>query len=182
VFTQHTIRISSHITAKTPRYLICQQSHTSVALSPVLSNLDLESSGGSSSTGFLEFASLRLDVWFLVLVGSETEMLNSLSGILWSSEEKSVASCRSTESQLIESQDLTSSSKNACAGSSCESQSCNAKLGDGQKTIVICDSANDDDSLVVGLLRGVADDSGDGDGGSVDTGHKESAEDNLVEG
>lgn len=109
-------------------------------------------------------------------------MLNSLSGILWSSEEKSVASSRSTKSQLIESQDLPSSSKNACAGSGCESQSCNAQLGYGQKTVVIGDSADNDNSLVVGLLGDIADDSGDGDGGSVDTGHKESAENDLVEG
>lgn len=34
------------------------------------SNLDLETTGTSASTGLLEFASLRLDIWLLLVGGS----------------------------------------------------------------------------------------------------------------
>lgn len=116
-----------------------------------------------------------------MLVGSETEVLDSLSGILGSSEKKSVASGRSAKSQLIKSQGLTSSSKNASASGGSESESRNAELGDCEETVVISDGADDDDGLAL-LLGTVLDDSGDGDGGSVDAGHEETAENDLVEG
>jgi len=116
---------------------------------PILPSLDLETSGGSATTSSLELAALGLDVWFLVLVRSETEMLDSLSGILWSTEEKSVASGWGTLSQLIQSQDLTTSCKDASTGSSGEAESSNTELWDGQETVVISDGTNDDNSLVV---------------------------------
>ena len=73
--------------------------------SVVISNLNLETSGTPSSTSLLELATLGLDVWFLklyvsvlfkpdprmktdlVLVWAESEMLDSLSGVLGSSQE-----------------------------------------------------------------------------------------------
>lgn len=117
-----------------------------------------------------------------MLVGSEAEVLNSLSGVLWSSKEKGVASGRSSESQLIQSQDLTSSSDDAGTSRSGEAKSSDAEFGDSQETVVISDGTNDDDGLVVGLLGGVRNNSGDGDRGSVDAGHKKAAENDLVEG
>jgi hypothetical protein len=50
---------------------------------------------------------------------------------------------------LIQSQSLTSGSNNASTGSGGESESGNTELGDGQEAVVIGDSANDDNSLVV---------------------------------
>jgi len=120
--------------------------------------------------------------YYLVLMGSEAEVLNSLSGVLWSSEEKSVASGWSSESQLVQSQDLTSSSNDAGTSRSGEAKGSDAELGNGQEAVVIGDSANDDNGLVVGLLGGVPNNSGDRDGGSVDAGHKEAAKNDLVEG
>ena len=117
-----------------------------------------------------------------MLVWSEAEVLNSLSGVLWSSEEQGVASSRSSKSQLIQSQNLSSSSENAGTSGSGEAKSRNAEHRDGQETVVISDSANNDDGLVVGLLGGVRNNSGDGDRGSVDAGHEKSAENDLVEG
>lgn len=108
-------------------------------------------------------------------------MLDGLSGVLGTSEEEGVASSRSTESQLIESQDLSTSSDDARTSSSSEAESRNAELGDGQQTVVIGNGANNYDGLVVGLLGGVRNDSGDRDRGSVDAGHKQAAEDDLVE-
>lgn len=115
-------------------------------------------------------------------MGSKAEMLNSLSGVLGSSEEQGVASSGSSESQLIQGQDLSSSCDNAGTGGRGEAESGDAELGDGQETVVIGDSADDDNGLVVGLLGGVRNNSGDGDRGSVDAGHKKSAENDLVEG
>jgi len=83
---------------------------------------------------------------------------------------------------LIESQNLSSSSENAGASRSGEAKSGDAELRDGQETVVIGDSANNDNGLVVGLLGGVRNNSGDGDRGSVDAGHEKSAENDLVEG
>jgi len=117
-----------------------------------------------------------------MLVGSEAEVLNSLSGVLWSSEKQGVASGRSSKSQLIQSQSLSSSRDDAGTSRSGEAKSGNAELGDGQETVVIGDSANNDNGLVVGLLGGVRNDSGDGDRGSVDAGHEKATENGLVEG
>lgn len=114
-------------------------------------------------------------------MGSETEMLDSLSGVLWSSKENGVASGWSSESQLIQSQDLTTGGKNAGTGGSSEAESSNADLWDGEETVVIGDSSNDNNGSLL-FLVGLSGNSGDRDGGSVDTGHKKSAEDDLVEG
>jgi hypothetical protein len=84
-----------------------------------------------------------------VLVWSEAEVLDSFSGVLGASEKQGVASSRSPESQLVQSQDLSSSSFNAGTSSSRESESGNTELGNLQEAVVISDSANNHDSLVV---------------------------------
>jgi len=120
----------------------------------VLNNLDLETTGTSASTGLLEFASLRLDIWFLVLVGSEAEMLDSLSGVLGSSEEKGVASSWGSEGQLIDGQSLTTGSKNASTGGGSETESRNTELGNLQQSVVIGDGANNNNGSLL-LLASV---------------------------
>ena len=117
-----------------------------------------------------------------MLVGTEAEVLDSLSGVLGATEEQGVASGRGTESKLVQGQDLTTSGHDAGTGSSGEAESSNAELGDGQETVVISDGANNHNGLVVGLLGSVGDNSRDGDGRPVDAGHKEAAENDLVEG
>lgn len=69
---------------------------------------------------------------YLVLVWSKTEMLESLSGVLWSSKEKSVASGWGSEGQLIDGQSLTTGSKDASTGSGSEAESRNTELGNLQ--------------------------------------------------
>lgn len=93
------LALNSLLTSLHPslRYLD-QQSQKFVTALPKLGHLDLETSGPSASTSLLELASLGLDIWFLVLVWAETEMLESLSGVLWSSEENGVASSWGSES------------------------------------------------------------------------------------
>ena len=117
-----------------------------------------------------------------MLVWSETEMLDGLSGVLGSSKEKGVASSWGSQCQLIQSQNLSSCGNDAGTSSGSETESSNTKLGNGQQTVVVSNGSNNHYSLVVGLLGDVGNDSGDGDWGSVDAGHEESAEDDLVEG
>jgi len=73
---------------------------------------------------------------------------------------------------LIQSQSLSTSSENAGTSSGSESESSNAELRNGQETVVIGNSANDDHSLVVGFFGYVGNDSGDRYGRSVDARHK----------
>lgn len=123
--------------------------------------------------------------WFLnhlVLVWAHSKVLNGLSGVLWSSEQKSVASSRSSQRQLIQSQDFTSSSNDAGACGGGEPESSNADLRNSEKTVIIGNGANDDDGLVVRLLRCVRYNSGERNWRAVHTGHEQSSENDLVEG
>ncbi len=126
--------------------------------------------------------SSKLCITHLVLVGTEAEMLDSLTRVLGTSQEKSVGSSWSSESQLVQSESFTSGCNNASAGSGSETEGRNTELGNGQEAVVISDGTDNDNSLVVGLLRCVRNNSRDRDGGSVDAGHEKAAEDDLVEG
>lgn len=116
-----------------------------------------------------------------MLVGTEAEVLDSLSGVLGAAEEQSVASGGGTEGKLIEGQNLTTGSQDAGTGGSGEAEGSNAELGNGQETVVIRDGADDHNGLVVRLLGGVGRNSRDRDRGPVDAGHKKAAENDLVE-
>lgn len=143
-------------------------------------DLDLETTGSSASTSLLELASLGLDVWLLVLVWAHSEVLDSLASVLWSSEEKSVASLWCAESELIEGEGLTASLQDTGTSSGSEAESSHADLWDGQETVVIGDGSNNNDSPLL-LLLDVGNDSGDGYWWAVDTAHKQAAKDDLVE-
>ena len=119
---------------------------------------------------------------YLVLVGAKAEVLDCLTCVLGASKKQGVASSGGTESQLIQSQDLSSSSENACTSGCGEAESSNAELGDGEESVIISDSANDHNSALVIIAGFVSNDSRDRDRRSVDTGHEQSAEDDLVEG
>ncbi len=109
-----------------------------------------------------------------MLMRSKAKVLDSFSSVLGSSEEERVASGRSSQSQLIQSQSLSTSSEDARTSSCSEAKCGNAELGNSQKTVVIRDCANNDNGLVVGLLGGVRNNSGDRDRRSVDAGHEKS--------
>ena len=117
-----------------------------------------------------------------MLMGSKAEVLDSLSGILGSSEEEGVASSGGSQCQLIQSQGFSTCSKDARTSGCGESESSNAELRNSQETVVIGDCANNDNIIFVGLLGGVANNSGNRDWRSVDAGHEKSAQNDLVEG
>ena len=70
---------------RTTTFILNLRKHTSTMLSSIRTTLDLETSRSSPTTSPLEFPSLAFDVWLLAAVWSKPEMLDSLSGILWSS-------------------------------------------------------------------------------------------------
>ena len=114
-------------------------------------------------------------------VGTEAEVLDSLTGVLGATEDQGVASGGSTESKLVQSDGLTASSDNAGTGGGGESQSSDGHLGALEQTVVIGDGTDNDDGSLLTLLVDVGDNSGQGDGRSVDLGRKQTSENNLVE-
>jgi hypothetical protein len=118
---------------------------------------------------------------YLVLVWAKSEMLYSLSGILGSSQQQGVASCRSSQCKLIQSQNFSTSSQNPGTCSSSESERGHTKLGNCEKTVVICNRADNNNGLVVRLLGSVRHDSRQRYRRPVDARHKEATKDNFVE-
>lgn len=146
--------------------------------------LDLETLRPSATTGTLEFPTLRLNIWLLVLVWAETEVLDSLSGVLWTPEEEGVGTSWGSQSELVESESFTTGSNDTGTSSSGESESSDGDLWGLQQTVVIGDRTNNDNGLSLGLGLFVANksvDAGEGDWWAVDLGHEETSEDDLVE-
>lgn len=97
-------------------------------------------------------------------------MLNGLPNVPLTPEENSVGTSRSSESKSVEGDSLTTSCGDSCSGSVGESESGNRELGDFGQSLVVEDGTYSDDGLVTGRVRvlGLLDNSGEGDGGSVD--------------
>jgi hypothetical protein len=113
-------------------------------------------------------------------VGTHAEVLDGLTGVLGATEQQGVAASGGTQSELIEGEGLTTGGQDAGTGGGGEAQSGDAQLGDGKQTVVIGDGTDNDDGLAL-LTLALTNDAGDRDGGSVDAGHKETAQDDLVE-
>lgn len=110
-------------------------------------------------------------------------MLDGLSDVSLSSEQDSVGTGRSSESELVQGQSLTTGSDNSFSGRGGEFEGGNGELGNLGESLVVEDGTDSDDGL--GIVRvgssGLLDDSGEGDWGSVDLAHEESSEDDSVE-
>jgi hypothetical protein len=137
-------------------------------------SLDLETLGSSATTTTLELATLALDVWLLALMGTHTEVLDGLAGVLGTTEEDNVATSRVLKGELIEGQALTACSLDASASRRSEAKSSDGQLGDCEETVVIGDGTDNGDSLTLVCLlsslgAGLCDNSGDRDGRSVDS-------------
>jgi len=95
-----------------------------------------------------------------------------------------VGTGRGSQSELIESDGLTAGSDDASTCSRGESESSDGDLWNFVQTDVIGDGADDDNGLSCCLCFFVSDvlvDSGEGNWWSVDLGHEQAAEDDLVE-
>lgn len=121
-----------------------------------------------------------------MLVRAKTEVLDRLSSVLGSPNEKGVASSRRSQRKLVKSQSLASGCLDPGASGGRKPQSSNGELGDREKTVVISDGTNNDDGLVIVVGRvwvsTVLNDAGDRDRGPVNLGHEKTTENSLVEG
>lgn len=165
--------------------------------------LDLEGLVLSPTTSTLELGTLASDIGFLnsqhtppthihtgkkrrsstnlVLVRTKAKVLDRLASILRTTEQEGVSSGRRAEGELVQSQDLTTSLLNPGPSSRREAEGSDGQFGDGEETVVVGDGADDDDGLALVRIGGVGDDAGQRDGGTVDSGHKQTAQNDLVE-
>lgn len=114
-------------------------------------------------------------------MGTEAEVLDSLTGVLGATEEQSVGTGRGAQGKLVQSQGLTTGLLDAGTGGSGETQSSDRQLGDVQETVVVSDGTDDNDGLALLGLGDVGSNARERDGGTVDARHKETAENSLVE-
>jgi hypothetical protein len=111
-------------------------------------------------------------------MGTHTEVLNGLTRVLGTTDKDSVSTSRGTESQLIQGQNLTTSLQDTSLGSLGEVKGSNRELGEVQKTRIIGNGTDNNNSLTFLV---VLDNTRDSDGRTVDARHKETLQDNLVE-
>jgi len=146
--------------------------------------LDLESSRVAASASALVLATglgLGADVRNGVLAMDSTEVGEDLAGTTGTLQQNSLAASGALEGELIEGHDLAASLLDAGASSLSHVKGSDGNLGDGQNTLVISDSSDDDENGIGRLTLGVAGDLLERHGGSVVAGHHQTAEDHLVE-
>lgn len=117
-----------------------------------------------------------------MLVGTEAEVLDGLTGVLGTAEKEGVGTGGLLESKLVESDGLAASGSDAGAGSGGKAEGRDGDLRDGQEAVVIGDSADNDDGLLLVAVLEVGRNTGERDGRAVDAAHEEAAEHDLVEG
>lgn len=119
---------------------------------------------------------------YLVLVGTEAEVLDGLTVVLGATQEQGVGTGGLLKSELVEGQGAAAGGQDARAGGGGEPQGGDLDLGDLEQAVVVGDGADHNDRLLVITVLKVGLDARQGDGRAVDAGGKEAAQDNLVEG
>lgn len=118
-----------------------------------------------------------------MLVGTEAEVTDGLTGVAGATEEESVGTSRGTAGELVEGDGLTTSLHNAGTGTLGEAEGGNGDLlRGGLETVVVGDSANDNNGLAGGTraLESTVD-AGNRDRRAVGLREEELSEDHLVE-
>ena len=97
-------------------------------------------------------------------------MLDGLPNVPLTPEENSVGTGRSSESEGVESNSLTTGGGDSLSGRVGESESGDRELGALGQSFVVEDGTDGNDGLVTGWVGvlGLLDDSGEGERGSVD--------------
>jgi len=109
-------------------------------------------------------------------------MLDSLTGLARSLKKQSVLASWSSESQLIKSDNFTSSFQDSLTGLLSDSEGTDGHLGDVEDSDVIGDGSNNDSNLVsISSLLHVTSQAGDGVRRAVDLAHEQPSENDLVE-
>jgi hypothetical protein len=138
----------------------------------------------SATTGTLVLATdlgLSADVGSGVLAMETTEVTEDLAGMTGTLEENGGLTSGTLKGELVEGQNATTGLDDASTGSLGNAESAHVDLGDLQETGVVSDGANNDGNILGVLTLQVLADLGERDGGSVDAGHAESLEHDLVE-
>jgi len=107
-------------------------------------------------------------------------VLDSLAGILGSTEKNSVGSGGSFEGKLVEGHNFASSLKNASTSGAGESQSADPELGNLEETDVVGHGSNQDSDLVF-LSPHEAGEAADRKRGAVSPAHEKALQNNSVE-
>lgn len=133
--------------------------------------LDLEAPRLPSSSGSLKLPALGSDVGLAALEGT-TKVLDGLPDVPLAPQQNSVGSGRSSESEGVESNGLTTGSGDSLSGSVGESECGNGEFGDFGQSLVVENGTDGNDGFgVVGVgVLGLLDDSGERDRGSVNLG------------
>jgi hypothetical protein len=105
-------------------------------------SLYLETARPSATTGTLELAALALDVWLLVGVGTEAEVLDGLTRVLGSAEKDGVGTSGGAGGDLVDGEALTTSLLNARTSGGSEAHSGDRELGQLKETVVVGDGAD----------------------------------------
>ena len=96
----------------------------------------------------------RLWLTCLVRVRTETEVLDSLTGVLWTTEKEGVGTGWGAHGELVDCEALTTGLGDSGTGSSGEAKGGDGELWNFQKTVVVGHGTNKDDGLaLVGLGR-----------------------------
>ena len=116
-----------------------------------------------------------------MLVRAHAEVLDGLAGVPLTAEQDGVRTSRRTERELVEGEDFTARLQDALLGGSRETEGRNRELGNLQKTNIVRHGADDNDNLRVTVrrVRGLLDDAGKGNRGTVDLGEEETVENRL---
>jgi hypothetical protein len=150
----------------------------------VSTNLDLEAAAVTSTTSTFELATslgLSTDIRSSVFAVHATEMSDRFAGVTRTSQQQSVGTGGSLNSQLIQSHNLTTSLNDAGASRFGEAKSADADLGDVQQTNVVSDGTNNNsDGLLVLALQELGN-AGQGKRRAVHLAHHQSLEDDFVE-
>ena len=109
-------------------------------------------------------------------------MFDSLTGVPLTPQEQSVRPSRCPKRKLVQSQDLTASVHDPLFCPAGESEGGDGELGEMGEADVVGDGADGDNdlTLVRGRRRDLSGNGGEGDRRSIDFGHEESLQNDLV--
>lgn len=109
-------------------------------------------------------------------------MPDGLAVVDGTTDEDGVSTGRSPQRELIEGKDLATSIEDTLLSRAGESERSDGELGEFEQSLVVshCRDGDDDFALAAGAGLDLLGDAGEGDGGSVDFGEVETAEDDLV--
>ena len=144
--------------------------------------LHLEATRPSAATSLLELAALGGHIRLLVLVGTEAEVLDGLTGVLGATQEERVGARGLLEGELVEGENLAAGALDPGASSGSEAERRYINLGNLEQAVIVGNGADHDDRLLLVAVLEVRSNARERDGRAVDAAHEQAPEHDLVEG